>query len=526
VSTSAGATSDFRLAVPGAQPVGSLVPAAMTVVIGFTTLLAAVLSHDLSGVVATILFGGVLMAAWVAPLQVPLLVVMFVGLAVDRPGDAEGRWASPFVTIGGLLFQNVNKVVGIEALKFSGVSVLLACLLIVRCYRVLSGRVHDSKDSRELAAPVIWGMLIAGLTIGFHVLVGWLRGGDIQMAKIQVQGYLQLLAAAYLFGVSLRGPRDYRLAGKVIVAAACIKAAMAIWIRFVLPPAFPNSFGVMTEMEYATSHGDSLLFACAIIVLVGPLIHRPQARQLRWVLLTLPLIVAGLFANDRRIAWVQVVLGLVLVVGMNLRHVRTRKLARVGVLLSPVLLVYVLAGWWLPSRVFGPVHFVRDLIGGGRTEGEVDRSTLYRDAENYNLVYTFRTHPLMGAGFGHPFSQAAQLDSIAEGFKEFAYLPHNSVLGLWGFTGAVGFVGIMTPLVIALFLAARAHASATAPADAIAAASAIAAIGAYVLHMWGDIGFTEAHSIFLVGLAVAVAGQVATATGAWPSRQRRRVTGD
>ena len=55
------------------------------------------------------------------------------------------------------------------------------------------------------------------------------------MAKIQVQGYLQLLAAAYLFGVSLRGPRDYRLAGKVIVAAACIKAAMAVWIRYTLP---------------------------------------------------------------------------------------------------------------------------------------------------------------------------------------------------------------------------------------------------------------------------------------------------
>ena len=144
---------------------------------------------------------------------------------------------------------------------------------------------------------MIWGMLIAGLTIGFHVFVGWLRGGDIQMAKIQVQGYLQLLAAAYLFGVSLRGPRDYRLAGKVIVAAGCIKAAMAVWIRFVLPPAFPNSFGVMSEMEYATSHGDSLLFACAIIVLVGPLLYRPRARQLRWALLTLPLLIAGLFAT-------------------------------------------------------------------------------------------------------------------------------------------------------------------------------------------------------------------------------------
>ena len=256
-------------------------------------------------------------------------------------------------------------------------------------------------------------------------------------------------------------------------------------------------------------------------MLVVPLLYRPRARQLRWVLLTLPLIIAGLFANDRRIAWVQIVLGLVLVVGMNLRQVRTRRLVLIGV-------AAVAGGVGVRDR--GLVASVADVRaralrqshGRGRsTEGKVDRSTLYRDAENYNLVYTLPYHPLLGTGFGHPFAQAARLDNIAEGFKEFAYLPHNSLLGLWAFTGAMGFMGIITPLVIALFLAARAHASATAAADAIAAASAIGFIGAYVLHMWGDIGFTEAHSIFLVGLAVAVAGQVATDTGAWPTRRRR-----
>jgi len=520
VSDSARATSELRLAAASAQPLAAVVPAAMVFVVGLATAVAAVLSNDLSGVVATLLFGGVLIAAWVAPIRVPLLVVMFVGLAVDRPGDAEGRWASPFITIGGLLFQNLNNVISVEALKVSGVFVLLTCLLMVRAQRVLSGRVRDSTDTRRPAAPVIWGIVVAGLTIAFGLLSGWIRGGDIQMAKIQVQGFLQLLAAAYLFAVSLRGPRDYRTAGKVIVAAACIKACMAIWVRLTLPSAFPNSDGVMTEMEYATSHGDSLLFACAIAVLLGPLLYRPRARQLRWVLLTVPLIVAGLFANDRRIAWVQIALGLVVLIGMNLRHPLTRTLVRVGIWASPVILVYVLAGWWLPSRVFGPVHFVRSLVVDTRADGSLDRSTLYRDAENYNLVYTYRSNLLLGTGFGHPFGQAAQLDDISGSFKEFAYLPHNSVLGLWAFTGVVGFTGIFAPLVIALFLAARAHACASAPAHAIAATSSIAGIGAYVLHMWGDIGFTEAHSIFLVGLAVAVAGQIATDTGAWrPSRR-------
>jgi hypothetical protein len=191
---------------------------------------------------------------------------------------------------------------------------------------------------------------------------------------------------------------------------------------------------------------------------------------------------------------------------------------------SPVILAYVLAGWWLPSRVFGPVHFIRSLVVETRTDGSLDRSTLYRDAENYNLVYTFRSNPLLGTGFGHPFGQAAQLDDISGSFKEFAYLPHNSVLGLWAFTGAAGFTGIFAPLVIALFLAARAHACAVAPAHAIAATSSMACIGAYVLHMWGDIGFTEAHSIFLVGLAVAVAGQSGHRRRSLKARRWRAVT--
>ena len=518
----ADAASEFRLAAGSPQPVAALVPAAMMAVFGFGTALAAVLSNDLGGAVANLWFGGVLMAAWVMPLRAPLLLVMFVGLSVDRPGDADDHWASPLITVGGLLFQNLNKTIGVEALKFSGVSLLLGCLLMVRVHRLLSGRVRDTSGSIQAAPPVFWGIVIGGFAMAFSILSGWLRGGDIQMAKIQVQGFLQLMAAAYLFGVSLRGPRDYRTAGKLIVAAACLKAIMAVWVRFSFPLGFPNQWGVMTELEYATNHGDSLVFACAIAVLIGPLVYRPRARQLGWTLITLPILIAGLVANDRRLAWVQVALVLIVIVGMNLQRILTRRVMRVGVWLSPVLAVYVVAGWMLPSRVFAPVNFVRGLVVETRTDGSLDRSTLYRDAENYNLVNTFRSNPLFGTGFGHPFTRVAYLDDISVGFREFAYLPHNSLLGLWAFTGVVGFTGIFAPLIIALFLAARAHAVATEPAHAVAATAAIGGIGAYVLHAWGDIGFTEPSAIFLVGLAVGVAGQVAADTGAWPLRWRRR----
>lgn len=120
----------------------------------------------------------------------------------------------------------------------------------------------------------------------------------------------------------------------------------------------------------------------------------------------------------------------------------------------------------------------------------------------------------MGRGFGHAFDAPVANDDMS-GFKEYPYLPHNSILGLMGFAGGFGFIGLLSPLVVALFLASRAERLATTPDEAMAAAVAIGNIAAFLMHLWGDIGFTEHTSIFTVGGALAVAAQVAASTGAW-----------
>jgi O-antigen ligase len=164
------------------------------------------------------------------------------------------------------------------------------------------------------------------------------------------------------------------------------------------------------------------------------------------------------------------------------------------------------------------------------TDASVNRSTLYRDGENYNLIYTLRENPLLGTGFGRPFDEKQPLDDISGGFKEWRYLPHNAVLGLWAFTGLVGFSGLWSVLVVGLLLAARSYRYARSSGDRIAASAAMAGIAVYLIHCWGDIGFTESKSIFLVGAALATAGQLAVSTGAWtvasrsaPSVERCRI---
>ena len=509
---------------PGTGRSAAVVPGLTAALAAATVLVAIVSNGNLVASVAPLAGAAMLWAIWVAPLRATLGVAMFLGLAADRPGDAEGLWSSPFSVVGGLLFHNLNHVISIDALKFSGVFALAGLLLVVRLYRCLTGRAEDTPGSLGLAAPMRWALGVAFVTVVLLVGVGMARGGDIEAAKIQVQAFLQLLAVAYLFGVSLRGTRDYRWLGGVIVAAAAVKALMALWVRATLPASYPNRWGVLTEMEYATNHGDSLLFICAAAVLIGPLFHQPTRRQLTTFALGMPLIIAGLVANDRRIAWVQLGLVVVAYLLMNPLSAPSRRLARTLVLASPLLLAYVAVGWTSASRVFTPVSFVRDILQPERSDGSLDRSTLFRDVENFNLVQTFMPNPVVGSGFGHPFVQAVQGDALPD-FTDYEFLPHNSMLSLWAFTGLAGFTGIFGVVVVGALLAVRARAAAATIDQAIAAVAVVGTLGAYVVHLWADIGFTEAPTIFLVGLALAMAGQLAVATGDWPAGRPLRRPG-
>jgi hypothetical protein len=462
-----------------------------------------------------------------SPVRSTLFVLFFLGLSTDRPGDGNGMWTSSFVQIGALIHHNLSNTlpVAYAFLKLNGLTFVLLLLLVVRLHRQRTGQVLDLPGAVPAVPPMNWALYLSGGTLVWLVAWGLLNGGNIEMAKVQVQVMLPLLLTTYLLMPSLKVGRDYRTLGSIVVTAACCKAVMALWIRQVLPAATIDKFGVSREVEFATSHGDSLLFASAMLILFVPLIFEPRRRHIRRFLFIAPVIVAGLIANDRRLAWVQLMVGIGLALIMNPRSWMSRKLIRGTVLASPVLAVYIVAGWNLPPRVFRPVHTLKSMVSIERLDGTVDRSTLFRDVENYNLIYTFQQHPF-GLGFGHPFLTPVANDDMS-GFVEYQYLPHNSLLGLMGFAGGLGFLGLFAPLVVALFLAARGQRLTKRPEEAMAAAVAVGNIAAYLMHIWGDIGFTESTSIFTVGASYAIAGQVAVSSGAWkvawPSLDKYRV---
>jgi hypothetical protein len=482
-------------------------------ILGSVTTVAATIvgNGDLAVAVAPVILTVLLAATWVAPLRLPLLAVIFLSLALDAAG--EGPWDSPLAPIGKLLAINLNKSLPIPALMLPGVAIILLLLLLVHAHR---GLAHLRTDIRDRAPSADVLPLVLGVSFCAAVwvcLYGIKTGGDAQMAKIQVQSFVMTLIVAYLAAASLRGMRDYRTIGGIIVFSACVKSVMAVYVAKTVPPSYITADG---QLNYAITHGESLLFAAAAVLLVVRLFEMPSRRAVLAAVGLLPLLLLGMSANNRRLVYVEVAGALLLYWLVSRRSPVKRLAAYTALACLPVLVGYVATGWNSQSKIFAPVKIFRS-VG----DSDVDHSTLYRDLENYNLLATMRFNPVLGPGLGHQFAEVVKLPDISFAFKEYRYMPHNSLLGLWAFCGPIGFTGLMLTPVVGMYLAAIAYRAAAAPADRIAAFMVQAMILIFLIHCWGDIGFSERKAIYLVGPALGIAAQLAVTTGAWPMRRRR-----
>jgi O-antigen ligase len=454
---------------------------------------------------------GVAVAAWKAPLRWSLLVVTFLALTLENPSDtpACGQWKSPLYDVGALLLVHLNVTLPCKALAFSGLDLILVYLFVIAAVRRATGSRIDAPAGFAGAGPVGW---FAGLSLvgaAWMWAYGIARGdADVGSSLWQLQRIAYLPALVFLFQLSFRGPEDTTALGKVIVWAACLKALLAIYIRATVAPPAGEPF-----LAYATTHADSMLFAVAFCLVLALLIHRRAGKKRFFpIALVLPLLVAGMVANGRRLVWVQLIAGLVTVVALTPRSAGKRSAMRFGVIMSPALLVYVLAGWNSSSALFKPVETLRSVV-----DSKADPSTLWRDLENYNLFYTLRHNAIFGTGYGHGYVEKIALPDVSSYYALYRFLPHNSVLGLWAYGGIVGFTALWTIVVVGLFLAARANRYATTVDDRAAALSALAIIVVYLTYCYGDLGLGTWVSVFTVAPAFAISSKLAVTTGAWPS---------
>jgi O-antigen ligase len=430
-------------------------------------------------------------------LRYAVLVVIFLALTMENPAEAPamGLWKSPLYPLGELLFLHLNLVFpGQGWLIFSGFDAILVGLLVAA---VLLGRGG--------ATPVRPFVLLCLAGVAWIWASGMMWGGaDFASSLWQVQRAASLPLWGLLFEFSLRGRADRVAVGTIVLVAACLKAALALWLRATLAADESDS-------PYMTVHADSMLFACAFCLVVVLLFLGSDRRYA----LALPLLVGGMIANNRRVVWVELATGLAVVYALSPRTPAKRAVRRMVLRVLPIALFYCAVGWFSGTGIFAPVRVLRSMV-----DSRVDGSTQWRDWENYNVCYTLSQNPLLGTGYGHPYEEAVKLPDVTGSYALERYAPHNSILGLWAYGGLVGFTALWSMLVVAVFLAARAARHATRPSDCAAAVAAVAAILVYIVHCYGDMGLGTWASVCTAGPALAFAGHLAVSTGAWPSGAR------
>ena len=279
---------------------------------------------------------------------------------------------------------------------------------------------------------------------------------DVASSLWQVQRVVYLPALVFLFQAGFRTARDGLAMGKVVVAAACLKALLAIYIRATVPPPAGEPF-----LQYATTHADSMLFSvafCAVLTLADSPPRVPRLSWSRWCCRCSSRAwsrTAGAWPGwSSRGAFSRSSL-LTPWSAAKRAFIAGRRRAR------PLLLAYAAIGWGSESSIFRPIHTLRSVV-----DSKADPSTMWRDLENYDLFFTLRHSPMLGTGYGHGYVEIVWLPDISSDVRA---LPHSCLTtASWasGPTAASsGFTALWTMLVVGLFLGARAYRHATAVDD-------------------------------------------------------------
>jgi hypothetical protein len=474
------------------------------------TLMAVVIDDGtVAWLLAPVILGSTLFAMSRAPLRHSLFGLMLLNLMLENPTDrpSDGLWHSPLFSLGCLMLAHMNQLTGVSLLVFSGSDLLVFALIGIALARRSSGwkldragRVWSPKILRTLAYVSLAGTL-------YVTLRGLVGGGDMQKAIWQIEKVIYIPALFLLFDAGLRSREDFVTVGKIIIIGAIYKALMACYVMW----------GVTWKDEppaYGTSHHDSLLFACAVTLLISLLIHRARANSGRVALCVFPILVAGMIANNRRMVWVQIALVfMTLYFTMPMNSVK-RKIKSGLFKASPFVVIYMIVGWFSSGTgIFKPIGTLKSVL-----QPATDISTMTRDIENYDLAQTLRQNPFVGSGYGVPYLELISLPPMPHPLER--WLPHNSLLGLWFAAGYVGYT-LMTLLWAAgVYMGVRAYRSAHQKIDRAAALVCFGAVLMYMIQCYGDVGLGSWPAVFTVAPALAIGGKLAVITGAWPTGKR------
>jgi O-antigen ligase len=207
--------------------------------------------------------------------------------------------------------------------------------------------------------------------------------------------------------------------------------------------------------------------------------------------------------SQRRAAMVALFAGGAILL-MVLFHRRRAKFWSIAPIVVIITIGYLGATWNADGAIGLPASAVKSVFFSSQLDAADQQSNLYRDLEKINVWYTIRSSPILGIGFGQPFTIIAPMPSISS-FVFWQYLPHNSMLWLWIKTGIFGFVTVMFTFGRSILMGGRSVLRAQTPSDVAVVLVGVGYVIMFTIFAYVDIAFTARPAVFLA-LSLAICG--------------------
>jgi hypothetical protein len=195
----------------------------------------------------------------------------------------------------------------------------------------------------------------------------------------------------------------------------------------------------------------SIHFNAFFALLMAAWIYRGSVARKILMPMMAPFVIYSLAANHRRAGFLT--LGIILGLLVLMLYRENRKLFWAIAPTGCVAFMVYLAAFWNNGGGLGSMaRAVRSVIGQPSVRDA--SSNMYRDLENINIMYTIKTAPFQGVGFGQKFHIIVPMADIST-FEWWEYITHNSIMWIWMQVGVLGFFIMLVLIGLTMVLGGR-----------------------------------------------------------------------
>lgn len=396
----------------------------------------------------------------------------------------------PLMLPGRYFNYGLQSSLGLSGFIASPLELMLILTVVVWLIKGLMQR-----EFRAHGGDLGWPMALFFLAVLGGLIRGAAGSGDMYVAFWEARSLLYV-GVCYIVTVNLVRTRWDVAALVVVFLLANGLYALEGAYRYVALIR-TGIMGVPQEFQYPH---EVVIFLAVLILqaIVQIVVGAPRWMQALGVMLA-PIGMFTLLATQRRAGYIALAVAFV-VVGIPWM-VRHRK-AVLMILLPGLLSVAVyLPIFWNNTGFLGqPARAVRSLSAPDARDAS---SNLYRDLELVNVRETIRSDPLLGVGFGRPFTFVVPLPDLSW-WPFWRYQPHHNILWIWLKTGAFGFTVFWMLMLGSLTLAGARTLTLKDKMLVTFAYLALASIVITLIFCYVDLGLTNGRVTVFLGTVLGV----------------------